>query len=68
MPLLALSWFKRGQGLILTGVRMGENDFKVKAYKSSIFKHKVQKIVSVDNDTGEMVIQSYRYGYGDEKD
>lgn len=57
------SWFKRGQALILTGIRMGESDFKVKAYKSSIFKHKVQKIVSVDNDTGEMVIQSYRYGY-----
>lgn len=62
------SWFKRGQGLILTGVRMGENDFRVKAYKSSIYRHKVQKIVSVDNKTGEMEIQSYRYGYGDEKD
>lgn len=57
------SWFKRGQGLILTGVRMGENDFRVKAYKSSIYRHKVQKIVSVDNETGEMEIQSYRYGY-----
>ena len=57
------SWFKRGQGLILTGVKMGENDFRVKAYKSSIYRHKVQKIVSVDNDTGEMEIQSYRYGY-----
>lgn len=62
------SWFKRGQGLILTGVRIGENDFRAKAYKSSIYRHKVQKIVSVDNDTGEMEIQSYRYGYGDEKD
>lgn len=57
------SWFKRGQALILTGVRMGENDFRVKAYKSSIYRHKVQKIVSVDNETGEMEIQSYRYGY-----
>lgn len=62
------SWFKRGQGLILTGVKIGENDFRAKAYKSSIYRHKVQKIVSVDNDTGEMEIQSYRYGYGDEKD
>lgn len=62
------SWFKRGQGLILTGVRMGESDFKVKAYKSSIFKHKVQKIVSVNNDTGEMTIQSYRCGYGNKED
>lgn len=57
------SWFKREQGLILTGVRMGENDFRVKAYKSSIYRHKVQKIVSVDNETGKMEIQSYRYGY-----
>ena len=62
------SWFKRGQALILTGVRMGESDFKVKAYKSSIFRHKVQKIVSVDNKTGEMVIQSYRYGYEPDED
>ena len=57
------SWFKRGQGLILTGVRMGESDFKIKSYKSSIFRHKVQKIVNVNNSTGEMVIQSYRYGH-----
>lgn len=57
------SWFKRGQGLILTGYRYGENDFRVKAYKSSIYNHKVQKIVSVNNETGEMEIQSYRYGY-----
>lgn len=57
------SWFKRGQALILTGVRMGESDFKIKSYKSSIFRHKVQKIVNVNNSTGEMVIQSYRYGH-----
>lgn len=57
------SWFKRGQSLILTGVRMGENDFRVKAYRSSIYRHKVQKIVGVNNETGEMIIQSYRYGH-----
>lgn len=62
------SWFKRGQGLILTGVRTGENDFRVKAYKSSIYKHKVQKIVNVDNNTGEIEIQSYRYGYGENEE
>ena len=62
------SWFKRGQGLILTGVRMGESDFKIKAYKSSIFRHKIQKIVEVFNETGEIMIQSYRYGYEPDKD
>ena len=54
--------------MILTGVRIGESDFKVKAYKSSIFKHKVQKIISVNNETGEMTIQSYRYGYEPDED
>lgn len=64
------SWFKRGQPLILTGVRIGENEFRVKTYKSSIFQHKVQKIVGIDNETGEIEVQSYRYGYGygDEED
>lgn len=62
------SWFKRGQGLILTGVRTGENDFRIKAYKSSIYKHKVQKIIDVNNETGEMIIQSYRYGYEKDKE
>ena len=57
------SWFKRGQPLILTGVRIGENDFRIKAYKSSIYQHKVQKILSV-GPNGELKIQSYRYGYG----
>ena len=57
------SWFKRGQPLILTGVRIGENDFSIKAYKSSIYQHKVQKILSVGSN-GELKIQSYRYGYG----
>lgn len=58
-----ISWFKRGQPLILTGVRIGENDFRIKAYKSSIYQHKVQKILSVWPN-GELKIQSYRYGYG----
>ena len=62
------SWFKRGQALILTGCRLGQNDFRIKSYKSSIYQHKVQKIVAVDSKTGEMEIQSYRHGYGSEKE
>lgn len=57
------SWLKRGQALILTGYRTGENEFRIKSYKSSIYNHKIQKIESIDKDTGEIEIQSYRYGY-----
>ena len=58
------SWFKRGQTIMLTGYRNGENEFRIKTYKSSIFQHKVQKIICVDNETGDIEVQSYRYGYG----
>lgn len=44
------SWFKRGQTLILTGVRMGQSDFRVKNYRSSIYQYKVQRIDSIDNE------------------
>lgn len=60
------SWFKRGQGLILTGYRYGESDFKVKAYKSSVYRKKVKKIESIDNETGEIVVKSNRYGFGED--
>lgn len=56
------SWLKRGQLLILTGVRIGVTDFSVKNYKNSIFQHKVQKIVKINSRTGDIKIQSYRYG------
>lgn len=59
------SWFKRGQGLILTGYRYSESDFKVKTYKSSVYRKKVKKIESINNETGEIVIKSNRYGYGE---
>lgn len=62
------SWFKRGQGLILTGYRYGESYFKVKAYKSSVYRKKVKKIEFIDNETGEIVVKSNRYGYGDEEE
>lgn len=60
------SWFKRGQGLILTGYRYGESDFKVKAYKSSVYRKRVKKIESIDNETGEIVVKSNRYGFGED--
>lgn len=62
------SWFKRGQGLILTGYRYGESDFKIKAYKSSVYHKKVKKIESIDNETGEIVVKSNRYGYEEDEE
>ena len=55
-------WFRRGQTLILTGVRMGVDDFRVKSYKNSIYNHKVLRVDSINNETGEVEITSYRYG------
>lgn len=60
------SWLKRGSCLIITGYRNGESDFRVKNYKSSIYPHKVQKIINIDNDTGNIELQGYRYGYGED--
>ena len=56
------SWFTRGQGLILAGVRMGENEFRVKSYKNSIFNKKAIKIESINNETGELELQYDRFG------
>lgn len=55
------SWFKRGQPLILTGYRYGENDFRIKTYKNSIFDTKIIKIESVNNTNGELELQYDRY-------
>lgn len=59
---LEKSWFQRGTPLIVAGYKMGENDFKVKTYKNSVFNKKITRILSIDNETGEVVTQSYRYG------
>ena len=56
------SWFTRGQGLILAGVRTGENEFRIKSYKNSIFNKKAIKIESINNETGELELQYYRFG------
>lgn len=60
------SWFKRGQALILTGYRNGENDFRIKTYKNSIFDTRVVKISEVNNETGELELQYERYGESEE--
>lgn len=60
-------WFRRGQTLILAGVRMGVDDFRVKSYKNSIYNHKVLRIDSINNETGEVEITSYRYGQSPEE-
>ena len=60
-------WFRRGQTLILTGVRMGADDFRVKSYKNSIYNHKVLRVDSIDNETGEVEITSYRYNQNPEE-
>lgn len=54
------SWLNRGQGLILTGYRDGD-DFKVKNYKRSIYPHKVVKVNCINND-GTLDLTAYRYG------
>lgn len=59
-------WFRRGQTLILTGVRMGVDDFRVKCYRNSIYKHKVSRIDSINNITGEIKITTYRYNEEEE--
>ena len=63
---LEKSWFQRGTPLIIAGYKMGENDFKVKTYKNSVFNKKITRILSIDNETGEVITQSYRCG--DERD
>lgn len=59
-------WLRRGQTLILTGVRTGVDDFRVKCYRNSIYKHKVLRIDSINNATGEIKITTYRYNEEEE--
>lgn len=60
-------WFKRGQALIITGYRSGTDEFRPKKYKNSIYNHIVQRIDSINNETGEVEITSYRYGEEDKE-
>lgn len=60
---LEKSWFTRGTPLIVTGYRTGHDDgFILKTYKNSVYNHKIQKITSICNETGEINVQTYRHG------
>ena len=53
------SWFARGQGLILTGYRYGD-DFRIKNYSRSVFPYKVIKVDGI-NDDGSLELTTERY-------
>lgn len=56
------SWFTRGNKLLVTGMRRGDQ-FAPKKYKDSAFRHTVQLIKSINEQTGELELQSDRIGY-----
>lgn len=53
------SWFTRGQGLILTGYRYGD-DFRIKNYSHSVFPYKVIRVDGI-NDDGSLELTTERY-------
>lgn len=56
-----VSWFSRGQNLILCGYRKGENNFNVKHYKKCIYPYECQRIIGKDNN--HLILQSCKtYG------
>ena len=52
------SWFTRGQGLILTGYRYGD-DFRIKNYNRSVFPYKVIRVDGI-NDDGSLELTTER--------
>lgn len=52
------SWFARGQGLILTGYRYGD-DFRIKNYSRSVFPYKVIRVDGI-NDDGSLELTTER--------
>lgn len=52
------SWFTRGQGLILTGYRYGD-DFRIKNYSHSVFPYKVIRVDGI-NDDGSLELTTER--------
>ena len=59
-------WLSRGNLLIVSGYRRGENDFVAKKYKSSIYQHQLVKIERVYED-GSADLVSERYGSEEEE-
>lgn len=55
---LEKSWFTRGQLLLLTGFRRG-NQFVLRTYRDSVYQNSLQKINSIDKD-GNLSITSER--------
>lgn len=53
------SWFTRGQGLILTGYRYGD-DFRIKNYSRSVFPCKVIRVDGI-NDDGSLELTTERH-------
>ena len=51
-------WFKKGNKLLVTGFRRGDN-FIPKRYKGSVFSHSLQLIKNI-NDLGDLELQSER--------
>ena len=56
-------WFSRGQKLLITGFRRGDQ-FRPKRYKNSIYQHSVAKIVNID-ENGNIDLLSERANVGD---
>jgi DNA polymerase-3 subunit alpha len=52
------SWFKRGNKLLITGFRRGDQ-FRPKRYRDSVYPHTIQKIVDIGED-GSLILQSER--------
>ena len=55
-------WFKRGNKLLVTGFRRGDQ-FKPKKYSNSIYKHTVQMIERIEGDN--LILRSERVGVND---
>ena len=58
------SWFKRGNKLLITGYRRGDQ-FVPKKYVDSAYRHTLQLITDVDTN-GNLKLQSERVGENDE--
>lgn len=56
-------WFKRGNKLLITGFKRGDQ-FKPKIYKNSVYQHSVYKIVNVKED-GNLDFQTERVSADD---
>lgn len=61
---LEKSWFTRGNKLLITGIRRGDQ-FAPRKYADSAYRHTVQLIKEVRDD-GSIILQSERVGYGNE--